>query len=47
MEVRKMLIKWLKKKVLNSIINDVKKELPELKESALLRLEVYKDEFNC
>ena len=32
-----MLIKWIKKKVLKSIINDLKKE-------ALKLLEVYKDE---
>lgn len=39
-----MLIKWIKKKILSSIIEDVKKEMPELKEAVLLRLEVYKDE---
>ena len=39
-----MLIKWIKKKVLKSIINDIKKEMPHLKEEALNLLEVYKDE---
>ena len=39
-----MLIKWIKKKVLKSIINDIKKEMPHLKEEALKLLEVYKDE---
>ena len=39
-----MLIKWIKKKVLKSIINDLKKEMPHLKEEALKLLEVYKDE---
>ena len=39
-----MIIKWIKKKVLKSIINDIKKEMPYLKEEALKLLEVYKDE---
>lgn len=39
-----MLIKWIKKKLLKSIINDIKKEMPQLKEEALKLLEVYKDE---
>lgn len=39
-----MLIKWIKKKILKSIINDIKKEMPQLKEEALKLLEVYKDE---
>ena len=39
-----MLIKWIKKKVLKWIINDLKKEMPHLKEEALALLEVYKDE---
>ena len=39
-----MLIKWIKKKILKSIINDLKKEMPHLKEEALKLLEVYKDE---
>ena len=39
-----MLIKWIKKKILKSIINDIKKEMPHLKEEALNLLEVYKDE---
>lgn len=39
-----MLIKWIKKKILKSIINDIKKEMPQLKQEALKLLEVYKDE---
>lgn len=39
-----MLIKWIKKKILSSIIDDVIKSMPEIKELVLLRLEVYKDE---
>lgn len=39
-----MLIKWIKKKILSSIIDDVIKSMPEIKETVLLRLEVYKDE---
>ena len=39
-----MIIKWIKKKILKSIINDLKKEMPHLKEEALKLLEVYKDE---
>ena len=39
-----MIIKWLKKKVLKSIINDIKKEIPELKNTVLDCLEEHKDE---
>ena len=39
-----MLIKWIKKKVLKSIINDIKKQIPELKYTALDYLEEHKDE---
>lgn len=39
-----MLIKWIKKKILKSIINDLKKEMPQLKDEALKLSEVYKDE---
>ena len=39
-----MIIKWIKKKVLKSIINDIKKEIPELKNIALDYLEEHKDE---
>lgn len=39
-----MLIKWIKKKIFKSIINDIKKEMPQLKQDALKLLEVYKDE---
>lgn len=39
-----MLIKWIKKKILSSIVDDVIKSMPDIKEMALLRLEVYKDE---
>ena len=39
-----MIVKWIKKKILKSIINDFKKEMPHLKEEALNLLEVYDDE---
>ena len=39
-----MIIKWIKKKVLKSIINDIKKQIPELKYTALDYLEEHKDE---
>ena len=39
-----MIIKWIKKKILKSTINDFKKEMPHLKEEALKLLEVYDDE---
>ena len=39
-----MIIKWIKKKVLKSIVNDIKKEIPELKNTALEYLEEHKDE---
>ena len=39
-----MLIKWIKKKVLKSIINDIKKQIPELKNTALEKFEEHKDE---
>ena len=39
-----MLIKWIKKKILKSTINDFKKEMSHLKEEALKLLEVYDDE---
>ena len=39
-----MLIKWIKKKVLESIVNDIKKQIPELKDKALNYLEEHKDE---
>ena len=39
-----MLIKWIKKKVLKLIINDIKKQIPELKDTALDYLEEHKDE---
>lgn len=35
---------WIKKKILKSIINDIKKEIPELKNIALEYLEEHKDE---
>ena len=34
----------MKKKVLKSIINDIKKQIPELKDTALNYLEEHKDE---
>ena len=39
-----MIIKWIKKKILKSTINDIKKEMSHLKEEALKLLEVYDDE---
>ena len=39
-----MIIKWIKKKDLKSIINDNKKQIPELKDIALDYLEEHKDE---
>ena len=39
-----MIIKWIKKKVLKSIVNDIKKQIPELKDIALDYLEEHKDE---
>ena len=39
-----MIIKWIKKKVLKSIVNDIKKQIPELKDTALDYLEEHKDE---
>ena len=39
-----MLIKWIKKKVLKSIVNDIKKQIPGLKDTALDYLEEHKDE---
>ena len=39
-----MIIKWIKKKVLKSIINDLKKQIPELKVTILEELEEHKDE---
>ena len=39
-----MLIKWIKKRILKSIVNDIKKQIPELKDTALDYLEEHKDE---
>ena len=39
-----MIIKWIKKRILKSIINDLKKEMPHLKDEAIALLKVYKDE---
>jgi uncharacterized phage-like protein YoqJ len=38
------MIKWIKKKVLKSIINDLKNEIPELKVTILEEFEEQKDE---
>ena len=38
------MFKWIKKKVLKSIIEDIRKEIPELKNTALEYLEEHKDE---
>ena len=35
---------WIKKRILKSIINDIKKQIPELKNTALEYLEEHKDE---
>ena len=39
-----MIVKWIKKKVLKSIVNDIKRQIPELKDTALNYLEEHKDE---
>ena len=39
-----MLIKWIKKKVLKSIVNDLKNEIPELRITILEEFEEHKDE---
>ena len=39
-----MIIKWIKKRILKSIINDLKNEIPELKVTVLEELEEHKDE---
>ena len=39
-----MLIKWIKKKILKTIINDLKRDMSELKVKALDYLEEHKDE---
>ena len=38
------MFKWIKKKVLKSIINDLKNEIPELKVTILEEFEEHKDE---
>lgn len=38
------MFKWIKRKILKSIINDIKKEMPLLKDEVLKLLEVYTDE---
>ena len=38
------MFKWIKKRILKSIINDIKKQIPELKDKALNYLEEHKDE---
>ena len=38
------MFKWIKRRFLKSIINDIKKEIPELKNTALEYLEEHKDE---
>jgi vacuolar-type H+-ATPase subunit H len=39
-----MLIKFLKKKLLKSIVNDIVKELPEIKEQAVTLAKEHSDE---
>lgn len=38
------MFKWIRRRFLKSIINDIKKEIPELKNTALECLEEHKDE---
>ena len=38
------MFKWIRRRFLKSIINDIKKEIPELKNTALEYLEGHKDE---
>lgn len=38
------MLKWIKKKILKSIINDIKKSIPEVKDVALEYWEDNKDE---
>lgn len=38
------MFKWIRRRFLKSIINDIKKEIPELKNTALEYLEEHKDE---
>lgn len=38
------MFKWIKKKILKSIIEDIKKEIPEIKETLLEEFEEHKDE---
>ena len=38
------MFRWIKKRILKSIINDIKKQIPELKNTALEYLEEHKDE---
>lgn len=39
-----MILNWIKKKILKSIINDIKNEIPELKVTILEEFEEHKDE---
>lgn len=38
------MLKWIKKKLLKWLINDIKNEIPELKVTVLEEFEEYKDE---
>ena len=38
------MFKWIKKKILKSIVKDIAKEIPEMKEKALVLIEEHKDE---
>lgn len=40
-----MLIKWMSKKVLEQLIKEATKQLPELKDKILAEIEAHKDEF--
>lgn len=38
------MFQWIKRKILKSVINDIKKDMPHLKEEALKVLEVFSNE---
>ena len=38
------MLKWIKKKITKWVINDIKKEIPEIKEAVLEEYEEHKDE---
>lgn len=38
------MFQWIKRRILKSVINDIKKDMPHLKEEALKVLEVFNNE---